>query len=221
MITLKDISKRYGRSPLVIDGITFTVERGAKIAITGPSGCGKSTLLNIAGLLDLPSGGVITIEGDRVSDMNEKRRATIRNRTIGFVFQHHHLLPQCTVMENVLLPTLAFRSRSGSDATRRARMLLDAAGLGTLDGRLPAQLSGGECQRVAVVRALINQPGLLLADEPTGSLDRTTAGQLVDLLLALCAAENMALIMVTHAPHLAARMDTVHELRDGRLEPAQ
>lgn len=148
--------------------------------------------------------------------MNEAELAEVRRDRIGFVFQAHFLLPQCTVLENVLVPTLG-RPGSRKEALERARRLLDRVGLGHRLGHRPAQLSGGECQRVAVVRALINRPVLLLADEPTGSLDTTTAGQIADLLLELNREEQTALLLVTHARELANRMQTVHELREGRL----
>ena len=182
------------------------------------SGSGKSTLLNIIGTLDRPSSGEVLLDGQDLRRLNDVELASVRNRQIGFVFQAHHLLPQCNVLENVLLPTLATRDpavRSG--ASERAKRLLERVGL---DGRIahrPGQLSGGERQRVAVVRALINQPKLLLADEPTGALDRASAGNLSDLLVALNREEGVTLIVVTHALDLAKRMGRVLELRDGRL----
>ncbi len=225
LLRLANVTKRYpgaaaGDLP-VLRGVSFEVARGETIAIIGPSGCGKSTLLNLIGTLDLPDSGELTLDGQRLDTLDELALAAVRNRQIGFIFQSHHLLPQCTVLENVLVPTLA----SGDAASRvqameRAKQLLTRVGLTERMNYRPGQLSGGERQRVAVVRALINQPKLLLADEPTGALDRATADSLAALLLDLNREQGTALIVVTHAPELAKRMGRVLELSDGQLMAA-
>jgi lipoprotein-releasing system ATP-binding protein len=223
LLELIQLQKNYlsvdGAPPVrVLDGIDLRLSRGESAAIVGPSGSGKSTLLNIIGTLDHPSSGQVLIEGNDLSALNEEQLASVRNRQIGFIFQAHHLLPQCSVLENVLVPTLAGKpAADASDAESRARRLLSRVGLEDRLSHRPGQLSGGERQRVAVVRALINQPGLLLADEPTGSLDRASAHELSQLLGELNREENVTLIVVTHAPDLARRMQRVFELRDGKL----
>jgi len=222
-LKLEDVSKSYdsvldGPPVRVLDGISLTIQQGESAAIAGPSGSGKSTLLNIIGTLDGPTRGRVFLRDQDLAQLDELRLAAVRNRQIGFVFQAHHLLPQCTVLENVLVPTLASsESAQRKSAPERARRLLDRVGLnGRIDHR-PGQLSGGERQRVAVVRALINQPELLLADEPTGALDRAAAEELARLLIELNREERVTLIVVTHAPDLAARMKRVFQLQDGRL----
>jgi ABC-type lipoprotein export system ATPase subunit len=193
----------------------------------GPSGSGKSTLLQIVGTLDRPTSGQVELNGQELTRLNEKQLASVRNQQIGFVFQAHYLLPQCTVLENVLVPTLATRaqpalptsaqSHKAEPPAARAARLLARVGLGERLGHRPGQLSGGERQRVAVVRALINQPQLLLADEPTGSLDQDSAEQLAQLLLELNREEGVALMVATHAKNLAERLGRVFELRHGQL----
>lgn len=224
MLQLIEVSKRYdaadgAASGCVLREISLALGAGESAAITGPSGSGKSTLLNIIGTLDRPTTGQVLLEGQDLSRLNELELAAIRNRRIGFVFQSHHLLPHCTVLENVLVPTLASKDAAGRpEAETRARALLDRVGLShRLDHRL-GQLSGGERQRVAVVRALINQPRLLLADEPTGSLDRNNANDLGQLLVDLNREQNVTLIVVTHALDLARRMRRVMELSAGGLK---
>jgi ABC-type lipoprotein export system ATPase subunit len=223
LLTLIDIAKRYDSSDgaatiAVLDGISFEIRRGESIAIVGPSGSGKSTLLNIIGTLDHPTSGRVALDGQDLTRLDDLQLAEVRNRQIGFVFQSHHLLPQCTLLENVLVPTLARKDRANRDgATERAKKLLERVGLSGRLSHRPGQLSGGERQRVAVVRALINQPKLLLADEPTGALDRASAQNLADLLVQLNREEGVTLIVVTHALDLAKRMGRVLELRDGRL----
>jgi len=199
----------------VLRGVDLTLGKGESLAIAGPSGCGKSTLLNIIGTLDRPTSGRIVLDGRDVSALTEPQLAEVRSQVVGFVFQLHHLLPQCSILENVLVPTLV--AKDGGDAEARGRKLLDRVGLGHRLTHRPGQLSGGECQRAAVVRALINKPKLLLADEPTGSLDRASAESLAGLLGELNREEGVALIFVTHAADLAARAGKVCELRDGRL----
>src|SRR5882672_1877869 len=188
----------------VLREITLQLGRGESVAIIGPSGCGKSTLLNIIGTLDQPSSGQVLLDGQDLTRLDEAGLADTRNRQIGFVFQSHHLLPQCTVLENVLVPTLAIKDAAlRNGAVERAKRLLEKVGLGARLTHRPGQLSGGERQRVAVVRALINQPKLLLADEPTGALDRASAQTLGDLLVQINREEGVTLILVTHALDLA------------------
>lgn len=223
LLELTNIAKCYdlpggAEVTYVLKDVTFQVTEGESVAIVGPSGSGKSTLLNIIGTLDRPTDGCVLLEGRDLSHFNDKELATIRNQEIGFVFQLHHLLPQCTVLENVLVPTLVNQNRSSMEYTEtRAHQLLERVGLGSRLSHRPGQLSGGERQRVAVVRALINNPKLLLADEPTGSLDRIAADNLAQLLIELNRDEGVTLIMVTHSLDLAARMGRLLELRDGVL----
>ncbi len=229
LLRLVNVTKRYpgaaGGDLPVLRSLTLEVARGETLAIVGPSGCGKSTLLNLIGTLDLPDAGELILDGQRLDTLNELSLASTRNRQIGFIFQAHHLLPQCTVLENVLVPTLADAGQAGranpagESALLRAQKLLTRVGLGERLHHRPGQLSGGERQRCAVVRALINEPKLLLADEPTGALDRATADSLAALLLDLNREQGTALIVVTHAPDLARRMGRVLELRDGGLVP--
>ncbi|MDG1832897.1 MAG: ABC transporter ATP-binding protein [Verrucomicrobiota bacterium] len=221
LLQLKNIFREFpsaeGGTPLkVLRGLSMDVARGESIAIVGPSGCGKSTLLNLIGTLDQPTDGAIAFDGRDLIALNDDELAVLRNREMGFIFQNHHLLPQCTVMENVLVPTLA-HGRATADDEERARHLLNRVGLGERLSHRPGQLSGGERQRVAVVRALINQPQLLLADEPTGALDQTTADQLGQLLVELNAEKNVTLITVTHSEKLAARMTRTVELKNGQI----
>ena len=186
------------------------------MAITGPSGCGKSTLLNLAGTLDLPDSGTIQINGKDTAALSDQEAAALRNQTIGFIFQEHHLLPQCNVLENVLMPGMVKGASSEMEA--RGRELLTRIGLGERLQHRPAQLSGGQRQRVAVVRALINQPQLLLADEPTGSLDQDTALELMAMLVELQADLNFAIILVTHDESISKQMQTVKKLIKGRFQ---
>jgi lipoprotein-releasing system ATP-binding protein len=204
----------------VLKGISLEIARGESVAIIGPSGSGKSTLLNIIGTLDRPTSGQIFLAGQDLSQLKDAELAAVRNRQIGFVFQAHHLLPQCSVLENVLVPTLAGQDvENRKSAPERAERLLKRVGLGDRMTHRPGEISGGERQRVAVVRALINQPKLLLADEPTGALDRVAAEQLAQLLLELNREEGVTLIVVTHALDLAHKMGRVLELSDGLLVP--
>ncbi len=220
-VQLQEVVKTYsrGEAPVaVLKGVSLVIQPGELVAVVGPSGSGKSTLLNIIGTLDEASEGTVTVDGESVGGMDEVALAAFRNQRIGFVFQSHHLLPQCTVLENVLLPTLASRDpRVQAAARERAPELLKRVGLDHRMGHRPGQLSGGECQRVAVVRALINRPKLLLADEPTGALDQQSAQALIDLLLELNRDEKVTLVVVTHAMGLADRMTRRFELKDGRL----
>ncbi|MCK4564004.1 MAG: ABC transporter ATP-binding protein [Verrucomicrobia bacterium] len=215
MLRLKNISKAYDEWTPVLADVNLAVAAGESLAIVGESGCGKSTLLNIVGTLDRPDAGSIEFDEIDLLAMDEKERAEFRNTRIGFVFQLHHLLPQCSVLENVLVPSLVNKCAGGAKA--RALQLLDRVGLSDRLSHRPGTLSGGERQRVAVVRALINRPQLLLADEPTGSLSRAGADGLVELLLELNREENLALVMVTHSMRLAEKMDRVLVLENGKL----
>jgi lipoprotein-releasing system ATP-binding protein len=211
----KDYPTRSG-SLVVLRDVSFTMQRGEALAVLGPSGSGKSTLLHLLGTLDRPTRGQITLDNTDPFALAEPALADFRNRHIGFVFQDHHLLPQCTVLENVLVPTLARRDRP-ADIETWARTLLERVGLKARLDHRPAELSGGERQRVAVARALIQKPTLLLADEPTGNLDRTNAAAIGELLLEMAEEQNAILIAVTHSPDLAARFPKRAEMDDGRL----
>ena len=226
MLELQEVTKQYEAADqcdcvTVLNGITMSVDQGQAVAIVGPSGCGKSTLLNLIGGLDKPTQGRVSLDGQDLAGLTETKLAELRNQQIGFIFQLHHLLPQLTALENVLVPTLAVKARSHDPSGERAKALLERVGLTEFMMHRPAQLSGGQRQRVAVARALINRPRLLLADEPTGSLDQTTAQQIGDLLVDVHKAESVTLIMVTHALSLAQRMDQVFELHNGMLQTNQ
>jgi lipoprotein-releasing system ATP-binding protein len=201
----------------VLRDVNLSVERGEAIAIIGPSGSGKSTLLHILGTLDRPSSGTVTLEGLDPFALPERDLASFRNRRIGFVFQDHHLLPQCSVLENVLVPTLVNRETRPAETDSYARQLLDRVGLSDRLDHRPAELSGGERQRVAVARALVLKPVLLLADEPTGNLDRKNARSVGDLLLDLHRQESNILVVVTHSGDLANAFPRRMEVNDGTL----
>jgi lipoprotein-releasing system ATP-binding protein len=223
MIELVNVTKDYtepeqGGTISVLKGISLKISSGQAMVIVGPSGSGKSTLLNIMGGLDHPTSGQVMFDGRDLARLNDTELARIRNQDIGFVFQLHHLLPQCTVLENVLVPTLAGRGeRSVKAIQERAEHLLDSVGLQDRLSHRPGELSGGQRQRVAVARALINQPQLLLADEPTGALDEETSAGIADLLVKLNKTEGVALIVVTHSLKLAGRIGRIVELRGGTL----
>lgn len=220
-LVVEHIAKEFPTraEPLVVlRDASFTMNRGDSLAVTGPSGSGKSTLLHILGTLERPTAGQVSLAGQNPFTLDEPGQARFRNQQIGFVFQDHHLLPQCSVLENVLIPTIA-DSGAHPDAVARARMLLDRVGLAARLEHRPAELSGGERQRVAIARSLIRRPQLLLADEPTGNLDRSTSVSVADLLIELHRAEQTMMIIVTHSPELAARMDRRFELDLGRLVP--
>jgi lipoprotein-releasing system ATP-binding protein len=212
----KDYPTRSG--PLhVLRGVGLTLTPGEALAVMGPSGSGKSTLLHILGTLDRPTSGAIRLDGQDPFALPERALADFRNRHVGFVFQDHHLLPQCSVLENVLLPTLAGGDRTGAEAW--ARELLERVGLSDRLAHRPAELSGGERQRAAIARALIRRPQLLLADEPTGNLDRRSAEKVGELLLDLHRQERNVLVVVTHSAELARRFPRCEEMLDGALEP--
>jgi len=220
MLVLSHISKSYPtpQGPLpILDDISLTLDRGEAAAITGPSGSGKSSLLYILGALEPPSSGTVTLDGRNPHELGDHDAAAFRNRHIGFVFQDHSLLPQCTVVENVLAPTLVARNGSPREFLDRARTLLDGVGLAQRLDHRPAQLSGGEKQRVAIARALVCQPTLLLCDEPTGNLDQRNADTVADLLLSLHQSQSTVLIVVTHNADLAKRFPRRLVLTDGHL----
>jgi ABC-type lipoprotein export system ATPase subunit len=223
MVELVDVTKTYGEpggagAVSVLKGITLKIEQGRSVVIVGPSGCGKSTLLNMIGGLDHPTSGRVLLGGRDLAGLNDEELARIRNRQIGFVFQLHHLLPQCTVLENVLIPTLAERGGSSQqDVRARAKTLLARVGLEDRMSYRPGELSGGQRQRVAVARALINRPNLLLADEPTGSLDESTSQSIARLLAEMNRDEGVTLVVVTHSRELASRIGQVMELSGGIL----
>ena len=222
-LVVENVSKEYptrGGTLSVLRGASLALERGDAVAVMGPSGSGKSTLLHILGTLDRPTGGKVTLDGTDPFALPEPALAAFRNARIGFVFQDHHLLPQCSVLENVLIPTLVNKTTKPADTEAYARQLLDRVGLGGRLDHRPAELSGGERQRVAVARALVLKPTLLLADEPTGNLDRTNAQAVGELLLELHRAERTVLVVVTHSADLAKLLPRRFEMNDGTLQPA-
>ncbi len=221
MISVLNLSKTYetpGEAIQVLDRLDLTLATGETAAIVGPSGSGKSTLLNLLGALDRPTSGTITIGDQDISTFSEEQAAAFRNHSLGFIFQQQHLLPQLNVFENVLVPRLAGDwQESAADTEKRALTLLESVGLSGRLHHLPWQLSGGEKLRTAVARALINRPKLILADEPTGSLDPASADTVADLLLALNRDHGVTLIVVTHNLAIAKRMGKTFELRNGKL----
>ena len=222
LLEIKNLTKTYrapdgGDAVDVLRDLHWQVAPGETVAILGPSGSGKSTLLNILGALDRADRGEVWVGGLNLAQLDEKALALFRNETVGFIFQLHHLLPQCTILENVLVPTLARPGGDRGALRERARELLTAVGLEHRLHHLPGQLSGGERQRVAVARALIHGPKLVLADEPTGALDRESASRLVDLLLEVNRTQGVTLVVVTHALEVARRMQRVFEIEHGQL----
>jgi lipoprotein-releasing system ATP-binding protein len=222
LLQIKNISKSYPQAEsgkqIVLDNIDLIVLKSETLSIVGPSGIGKSTLLNIIGGLDNCDSGEVIMDGNNLAAMNENELSVFRNSEIGFVFQLHYLLPQFNVIENILLPTLARKKKQDNKAlNERVNHFLEKTGLMEHKYKYPGQLSVGECQRVAVVRSLINSPKLLLADEPTGSLDEHTAAGLTDLLLQINKEEKVAMIIATHAIGLASKMDKKLQLKQGKL----
>lgn len=222
LLDIRNLTKTYGApdggdAVNVLRGVDLQMQAGETLSVTGPSGSGKSTVLNVIGALDKADAGEVIVDGRDVEKLGKDELAAYRSTTVGFIFQLHHLLPQCTILENVLVPTLAVPKAKREAARGRAEELLEAVGLKHRLNHRPGELSGGERQRVAVARALINEPKLLLADEPTGALDRVNAAKLVDLLAELNRSRGVTVIMVTHAPDLAQRMSRVLELVDGKL----
>jgi lipoprotein-releasing system ATP-binding protein len=221
VLEVSNLSKEYvtPRGPVpVLSDVALTLAPGEAASIMGPSGCGKSTLLYILGTLEPPTTGTVTLDGQNPFKLAPSALATFRNSQIGFVFQDHCLLPQCTVLENVLIPTLV--SPSGADATRRARALIEQVGLTDRADHRPGELSGGEKQRAAIARALIRAPRLMLCDEPTGNLDRASAETVASLLFDLHRRENTILVVVTHSPALASKAEIRFELAERQLVPA-
>ncbi len=222
-LVVDNVSKEYPtrRGPLsVLRGVNLTLDRGESVAVMGPSGSGKSTLLHILGTLDRPTGGKVSLDDRDPFALPERDLAAFRNARIGFVFQDHHLLPQCTVLENVLIPTLVNRETRPAETEVYGRQLLERVGLSHRLDHRPAELSGGERQRVAVARALVLKPSLLLADEPTGNLDRTSAHAVGELLMQLHQQERNVLVVVTHSSELARLFPTRYEMDDGQLKHA-
>jgi ABC-type lipoprotein export system ATPase subunit len=224
LLQLEKISKGFGNRPdptfrPVLDELSLEVSEGESVAILGPSGSGKTTLLNLIGGLDHPDSGTIRFGGEEISRYDPSAMERFRNRSVGFVFQFHHLLPQCTLLENVLIPTLVERDKNTrGKRLERAQELMKRVGIWDYRDKLPGKLSGGECQRAAVVRAMINNPRLLLADEPTGALDLENVENMADLLLELNRQDGLTLLVVTHSADLAGRMGKIMELRNGQLE---
>ena len=219
VVRAEALGKTYSEGTLhtpVFDGLDFAVHAGETVAILGASGAGKSTLLHLLGGLDTPTAGEVYVAGQKMSALSDAARGTLRNRALGFVYQFHHLLPEFTALENVMLPVL-LNGTGIEDAAARARELLESVGLGHRLGHKPGELSGGERQRAAVARALVNRPACVLGDEPTGNLDEKTAAHVFAQMLDLNRAERTSLVLVTHDRSLARRLDRVLELHEGKL----
>ncbi len=222
MIQIENLSKSYkipSGTVQILEGINLVMNRGTAVAVVGPSGSGKTTLLNLLGCLDRPDSGSIRIADREITELPPQEVARFRNRSLGFVFQQHHLLPQLNVLENVLVPRLAGGwEETPAETEERARILLDKTGLSHRLSHMPWQLSGGEKLRCAVARALVNQPSLVLADEPTGLLDQVTAERVADMLMELNSDQGVTMIVVTHNISLARRIGRSYELLHGRLQ---
>ncbi len=221
MLKVKNIHKSFvsgsGTRRTILEDLNLLVKEGEKVAVVGPSGSGKTTLLNLIGTLDRPDSGEVSLHGTNVFNQDDKELANFRNQSIGFIFQLHHLLPQLSLIDNILLPILAQQSRIENGQLEYAEQLIRSLGLEEVKHQKPGQLSGGECQRAAVARALINHPKLLLADEPTGALDQKTSEQLTDIILHLNETKNTSMIVVTHSMTLAKKMDKIYQLNKGQL----
>jgi ABC-type lipoprotein export system ATPase subunit len=224
LLQLQNITKGYGQPGThsyrpVLKDLNIKLQQGEKVAIVGSSGSGKTTLLNLIGALDQPESGKILFKGTEISGYDKKQLAAFRNKNLGFVFQLHHLMPQLTLWENVLLPLLPQGNKISKEQKDWAEHLIRKVGIWEQRNQKPSEMSGGECQRTAVVRALINKPALLLADEPTGALDQENASALTELLIQLSIEENITLVTVTHSVEMAGKMDKKYTLRNGMASP--
>jgi len=222
LLHLQNISKGYGQQGThsyreVLKDLNLELKQGEKVAIIGPSGSGKTTLLNLIGALDLPENGKIIFEGKDITGYSKTELADFRNKHLGFIFQLHYLMPQLTLWENVLLPLLPQENKISKEQKEWAELLIKKVGIWEQRNQKPSEMSGGECQRTAVVRALINKPKLILADEPTGALDEENASALSELLIRLSDEEKVTLVTVTHSTELAAKMDKKYILKNGKL----